>query len=727
MDRAIVDGVIASYSWNFGDGTTGTGSPASHSFPGAGDYTVVLTVTDDDGATSQRSAVVQVEAAPNVPPTASFSADCSSLVCSFDASSSHDGDGTIASYAWAFGDGATADGATPSHTFGAAGDHTVTLTVTDDSGATASTSQAIAVQALSVAFRASSSANGVGTNASVIVPAAVQAGDQLVLFVTSNVDTSITTPAGWTLLGTQVDGTPDVRSWVFTRTASAGLGGTSVAATLGSSASKSSRILLAYSGASAPTLAVSAVAGPSTTAHATPSVEVAADDSFVVSYWSDKSAGNAGWTLPGSVTGRQSSLGSGSGQITAAAGDSGPLDAGSWPGATATSSVSSAKSIEWSVVIPSGVPTAAATAACTGLSCTFDGSSSVDPDGSITSWAWTFGDGATGTGVDPAHTYAAAGTYDVTLTVTDDRGSTDSVTTQVTVAPVPNQAPLPAVSPQCIGLDCTFDGSGSTDGDGSIVGYAWTFGDGSGATTASATHTYAAAGSYVVTLTVTDEDGASASLQQTVTVSATLVGFRAASSASSATTNAVTTIPAGVQAGDQLILIVTVNSDTSITTPTGWTLLGTQVDGAPDMRSTVFTATATATSAGSPVTTSFGSGSPKSSRVILAYSGAAVPTLAASAVAGASTATHTTPSVTVPSAGAWVLSYWSDKSAGNTGWTLPGGVAPRTAAVGTGTGSITVAAGDSGPLTSGTWAGAAATSSVSSAKAVHWSIVIPSA
>ena len=63
----------------------------------------------------------------------------------------------------------------------------------------------------------------------------------------------------------------------------------------------------------------------------------------------------------------------------------------------------------------------------------FDGSSSFDPDGSIASYAWDFGDGATATGPLPTHTYATAGTKTVTLTVVDDAGSQSSTTAAVQV------------------------------------------------------------------------------------------------------------------------------------------------------------------------------------------------------------------------------------------------------------------------------------------------------
>ena len=78
-----------------------------------------------------------------------------------------------------------------------------------------------------------------------------------------------------------------------------------------------------------------------------------------------------------------------------------------------------------------------------GTAVDFDGSTSADPDGSIVSWDWDFGDGNTGTGEMTNHTYAAAGSYTVTLTVTDDGGLNDTATTTATIAdaPVGNQPP----------------------------------------------------------------------------------------------------------------------------------------------------------------------------------------------------------------------------------------------------------------------------------------------
>ncbi|MFN7118576.1 MAG: PKD domain-containing protein, partial [Saprospiraceae bacterium] len=131
------DGSIVSYSWDFGDGSAGSGVTTSHTYNTVGDFTVVLTVTDNLGATD--TATVKITASANPAPVAIITADQTSglapLTVNFDAGTSTD-DGSIVSYSWDFGDGSVGSGVTTSHTYNTVGDFTVVLTVTDNLGAT---------------------------------------------------------------------------------------------------------------------------------------------------------------------------------------------------------------------------------------------------------------------------------------------------------------------------------------------------------------------------------------------------------------------------------------------------------------------------------------------------------------------------------------------------------------------------------------------------------------
>jgi len=142
-----IDGTIIEYLWDFGDGTTATGVTVVNTYPNSGSYTVTLTVTDDDGATGS---VTSVNVA-NQAPVALFTTNTTSITenqgIQFDATESYDTDGTIISYSWDFGDGTTTTGATADHSYIGEGDYAVTLVITDNEGATDSTTMNVPVAA----------------------------------------------------------------------------------------------------------------------------------------------------------------------------------------------------------------------------------------------------------------------------------------------------------------------------------------------------------------------------------------------------------------------------------------------------------------------------------------------------------------------------------------------------------------------------------------------------
>jgi PKD repeat protein len=174
------DGSITSWSWDFGDGDTSTQQNPTYQYSTSGDYSVTLTVTDDDGATNSITKVITVNqggsgdddddvtppgdddddsssgggsgssggggggipAPSNQAPTAAATVDLNTgtpgLTCTFDASASEDTDGTIVEYYWDFDDGTTetTDQETITHTFTNSGSYAVMLTVTDDDAET---------------------------------------------------------------------------------------------------------------------------------------------------------------------------------------------------------------------------------------------------------------------------------------------------------------------------------------------------------------------------------------------------------------------------------------------------------------------------------------------------------------------------------------------------------------------------------------------------------------
>jgi len=144
------DGDIDFYRWNFGDGTSEIlDITPTHVYTRDGEYTVTLTIVDNDGTSDMATTTVTITDSPfNQDPIANvggpYSGNVDGIV-TFNGSSSYDNDGTISSYSWDFGDGGTGIGQTTTHIYTSDGSYTVTLTVTDDGGDTDTASTTVEI------------------------------------------------------------------------------------------------------------------------------------------------------------------------------------------------------------------------------------------------------------------------------------------------------------------------------------------------------------------------------------------------------------------------------------------------------------------------------------------------------------------------------------------------------------------------------------------------------
>ncbi|MDH5763131.1 MAG: PKD domain-containing protein, partial [Nitrospinota bacterium] len=166
---------------------------------------------------------------------------------------------------------------------------------------------------------------------------------------------------------------------------------------------------------------------------------------------------------------------------------------------------------------PVAVFTATSTAGSVPLTVAFDASTSTDAENNITTYAWEFGDGATGTGVTASHDYTTPGTFTATLTVTDAGGLSSTATIAISVT---NTAPTAAItvsaSTGVVPFKVFLNGETSTDAENNITTYNWDFGDGATGVGQGILHEYASIGVFTVTLTVTDSGGLSSTATTTI-------------------------------------------------------------------------------------------------------------------------------------------------------------------------------------------------------------------
>ena len=285
------------------------------------------------------------------------------------------------------------------------------------------------------------------------VPTSVGADDVLLLFASQASTTALTGPGtGWAQVGRVVDTGHATTVWRRVATG-ADPGSTVRLATSGGVYTKVGLTLAAYRGVNPddPLVTIEGASEPgSSTSHTTPVVPNTTTGAWRVSYWSDKNSATTRWTEPNGEEVRATTAGSGGGRIgTLLTDPEAGLTANTPPntgGLTANANAGASSATSWTLIlrpasdlpVVNQPPVARFTSSCDELVCSFDATTSSDFEDSIASYAWDFGDGTTGEGAEPQHTYATPGSREVVLTVTDDDDATDTerhVVTAGTTAP----------------------------------------------------------------------------------------------------------------------------------------------------------------------------------------------------------------------------------------------------------------------------------------------------
>lgn len=406
-----VDGSIASTSISFGDGSAAVNATsASHTYSAAGTYTVSAVVTDNLGASSTATATVTVISA-NKPPVAALSLSATSAYApaSITASTagSSDPDGTVVSSSINWGDGsAVVAGPSATHSYATPGSYTVTATVTDNSGASSSTSSVLTVLAPQVII--ATPANSATVNSPVHVVATGYSGNAV------------------TTMQIYLDGTLvyQIKAASLDTSISASVATHRIAVKGWDSTGKSFLSAVSVNVVNAPPVAVLSVNPTSGIAPVTVSASTAGS--------SDQDGTIASTTI---------NFGDGSAAVSATS----ATHTYSTPGAyvvtaTVTDNLGASSSATSTVnVIGNQPPTAAlslsASSIVAGGSITASTTGSTDADGSIAASSIDFGDGTIVSGSSATHQYKTAATYTVKATVTDNLGASSSTNKTVTVNP----------------------------------------------------------------------------------------------------------------------------------------------------------------------------------------------------------------------------------------------------------------------------------------------------
>ncbi len=496
ISAADADGAVTGLEVNWGDGTThslpANVSSDSHAYALAGSYTITVTATDDAGFTNSSQAIeVVADRAPVVTFTASPTTGPTGSTVTLTISAS-DPDGTISQIQVAWGDGTVdyllGNVGTDIHSYSLAGSYTVTVTVTDDAGLTGSSqaTNTITDRPPSTVFTESATTAPSETPITLTISASDPDGIVTRMTVVWG-DGRVDSLAG--------NATSDSHAYAL-----AGPYTITVSATDDAGLTGSSQVTIAITDRP-PTLSVTESLTTVPTGTPITLTISAADLDGTVSQiqvsWGDGTVD----VLPGNATVDIHSYSiAGSYTVTVTATDDASLTCVSQDIATITDRP------------PTVVFTTSTNTVPTGAMITLV-INAKDPDGTVSAIIVSWGDGTIdsmqGNATGDSHSYYTPGDYTVYVNATDDAGLTTqssnlvlTVTDRLPVA-VSNASTTVSQTLSNIGFNAT----GSFDPDGTIVGYAWNFGDGTSGSGFAITHSYSEEGNYTVVLAVTDNGG----------------------------------------------------------------------------------------------------------------------------------------------------------------------------------------------------------------------------
>ncbi len=491
------DGGRLLYDWDFGDGSGDRISCPAKSYDLPGDYSVSLRVEDESGLpcnSDQEQIAVTVGDAPVADAGPDLTL-CANTPVTFDGTASRDFDGVVNSYAWDFGDGGKGGGPNPTHIFTETGEYRVTLTISGDQiGNCASrNSDEILVRVLAA------------PRVAVEAPSRGPLGEKILFNAVSAAVDGEHSATDLTYRWEFDDGTSDEGEQVERSYDNAGRYLVTLTAEDPQGGECSQMRIKHPVLINAPPIAVAGenrevAPGEAIMFDGSASVD---PDGILTHYRWDFGDGEQADGIQ--VEHRYDEPGSYVVSLTVT--DNSGLKNGRH-GARQIISVN-ARPLARFERTPD-VP-------CRDEEVVFDATRSLDPDGTLRDWHWDFGDGDEARGAEVQHRFRAEGLYTTVLTIADGGAVPNSrsrLAREIRVNDPPT-AIIDAPLGGCPGEPIGYDASRSTDRDGSVRSYHWTFGDGSDAQGREASRIYAQAGRYRVTLSVTDESDSACNIGQT--------------------------------------------------------------------------------------------------------------------------------------------------------------------------------------------------------------------